>query len=98
MENEEETKDIAPSSTRAETKMSDELIEGVAERLGEDWLKLAAKLGYKDSKDALEMLRTWVVEDEDSTAENLAYMLEGLKLMEAAEYLKSTIVKTEPTD
>lgn len=79
---------------REETKLNDEAIDGIAARLGEDWLKLAAKLGTKDSKNAHELLRNWIAEDEDATPENMAYMLEGLKLNEAAEYLKSNFCKT----
>lgn len=41
------------------------------------------------------MLRIWLEEDSDSSLEDLAYTMEGLKMIGAAKYLKSIL---EPVD
>lgn len=41
------------------------------------------------------MLRIWLEEDTDSSLEDLAYTLEGLKMIAAAKFLKAIL---EPVD
>ncbi|CAH0729528.1 unnamed protein product, partial [Brenthis ino] len=67
-----------------------------------DWKKLAAKLGYKpdeiqffetenatDVARAKNMLQLWFDDDEDASVENLLYIMEGLKMTEACDTLRS---------
>lgn len=67
-----------------------------------DWKKLATKLGYKadeiqffetenatDEKRAKNMLQLWFDDDEDASVENLLYIMEGLKMVDACEALKN---------
>ncbi|XP_041987255.1 THO complex subunit 1 [Aricia agestis] len=67
-----------------------------------DWKKLAAKLGFKpdeiqffesenatDAARAKNMLQLWFDDDEDASVENLLYIMEGLKMVDACEALKN---------
>ncbi|KAJ2944186.1 hypothetical protein O0L34_g18164 [Tuta absoluta] len=89
-----------PSRARV-TSLTAAQIEAVAGRL-HDWKKLAAKLGYKpdeiqyfetenasDTLRAKNMLQLWCDDDEDASVENLLYILEGLKMADACEVLKT---------
>lgn len=81
----------------------------VAAIIDADWLRVAAKFGYTpdviqfiDDKPGLlaadkcaHMLGIWFDEDEDASLDNLAYMLEGLELVAAAEAIKRIL---EPVD
>lgn len=66
-----------------------------------DWKKLAVKLGFKpdeiqfietenatDPARARNLLQLWFDDDEDASVENLQYIMEGLKLVDACEALK----------
>lgn len=72
--------------------------------IGSEWKKLGAKLGYaKDeilffetenptvSDQCQTMLKLWFDDDMDASWDNLAYILEGLKLSPAADLVKSFI-------
>lgn len=82
----------------------------VATIIGAAWRKVATKLGYTadvqqfidDKADAptaadkcLHMLNIWFDEDDDANLDNLAYMLEGLELVVAAQAIKRM---AEPAD
>ncbi|XP_018322203.1 THO complex subunit 1 [Agrilus planipennis] len=73
-----------------------------------NWKKLAAKLGYNADEikffedenptpeaQAKNMLHLWFEENQDDTLDNLAYILEGLGMTEAAEAVKSEIGSNE---
>lgn len=73
----------------------------VCEKLQGDWKKLATKLGFKEDEilffkqenstnaiRARKMLDIHFQDDEDASVDNLAYILEGLGLLEAAAVLK----------
>ncbi|KAI5644111.1 THO complex subunit 1 transcription elongation factor domain-containing protein [Phthorimaea operculella] len=93
--------DYDKSSRARVTALTPAQIEAVAGKL-EDWKKLAAKLGYKpdeiqyfetenatDALRAKNMLQLWCDDDEDASVENLLYILEGLKMADACEVLKT---------
>ncbi|XP_034831419.1 THO complex subunit 1 [Maniola hyperantus] len=69
-----------------------------------EWKKLAAKLGYRpdeiqffetenatDASRAKNMLTLWFDDDEDASVENLLYIMEGLKMADACEALRSVM-------
>ncbi|XP_051166267.1 THO complex subunit 1 [Leptopilina boulardi] len=82
-------------------KLTPEMIAKLSEALKGDWKKLATKLGYKDNEikyfqgkptqfeQCKTSLEIWAEEVEDASIENLAEILEELKLLEALEILKS---------
>ncbi|KPJ02108.1 THO complex subunit 1 [Papilio xuthus] len=83
------------------TMISPAELDAVSAKLTE-WKKLAVKLGYKpdeiqyfetenatDEARAKNMLQLWFDDDEDASVENLLYIMEGLKLVEACEALKN---------
>ncbi|XP_017881073.1 THO complex subunit 1 isoform X2 [Ceratina calcarata] len=94
-ENTENTKE------RKLTKITPEMVAKLAEVLKNDWKKLATKLGYTSDEISFfqgkptpyeqckNILEIWAEEDVDASVENLAYILEGLKLTEALAVLKS---------
>lgn len=84
------------------TKASTDQIIEISKSIGDQWRKLGAKLGV--DKDVLEicvtkseklpcqhMLSVWFDEDEDGCLENLAYTLEGLEMLDAANIVKRII-------
>lgn len=75
----------------------------LCEKLQGDWKKLALKLGFKEDEilffkqenptnaiRARKMLEIHFQDDEDASVDNLAYILEGLGLLEAAAVLKES--------
>ncbi|KPJ12360.1 THO complex subunit 1 [Papilio machaon] len=83
------------------TMISPAELDAVSAKLSE-WKKLAVKLGYKpdeiqyfetenatDEARAKNMLQLWFDDDEDASVENLLYIMEGLKLVDACEALKN---------
>ena len=80
-------------------KVSDEQIVELANKLAENWLKLAPKLGVADDKlneikekdiadseKCLELLKLWQeIEGEGATKDEIIYILEGLKLADSIE-------------
>ncbi|XP_071451674.1 THO complex subunit 1 isoform X2 [Hetaerina americana] len=81
-------------------KISNAQIAAVAEKVAGQWRKLATKLGFQpheienleylnqsDVANARDVLEIWADDDEDAISENLAYILEGLGMTEAAEAL-----------
>lgn len=83
------------------TMISPAQLEALCSKLA-DWKKLAAKLGYKadeikffetenatDVARAKNMLQLWFDDDEDASVENLLYIMEGLKMHDACEAIKS---------
>lgn len=86
------------------SKPTDEQMKELSCVIADDWKKLGAKLGYAsdemlffESENAavpdqcLAMLRIWFDDDVDASWDNLAYMLEGLKMSVAAEVVKRFI-------
>lgn len=84
------------------TKASQDQIIEISNSIGDQWKKLSVKLGI--DKDVLEicmtkneklpcqhMLSVWFDEDEDGCLENLAYTLEGLEMLDAANIVKRII-------
>lgn len=86
---------------------TDEQLTQVAIIIGAAWRQVAPKLGqtpdvikFIDEKPKLtdkcfHMLRIWFDEDEDASLDNLAYMLEGMEMVAAAEAIKRIV---EPAD
>lgn len=88
------------------TKASPEQIIEISKLIGDQWRTLGAKLGmendvldfYVSKNEKLpcqQMLSVWFEEDEDGCLENLAYTLEGLKIIEAANLVKKIIEMDE---
>lgn len=74
----------------------------ICEKLGDNWKKLATKLGYDEGEiqffesknetavlQAANMLQLWFEDDTDASLENLCYILEGLNLNEVADLIKN---------
>lgn len=93
--------DVNTHKTSTATK---ENIEDISKKIGADWKKLAKKLGYKpDEIEFFEtenesipsqcqaMLSNWFDDDDDASLDNLAYILEGLELVSASEFIKAII-------
>lgn len=91
-------------NTHKTSTASKENIEDVSKKIGKDWKKLAKKLGYKpDEAEFFEsenenmasqckaMLSNWFDDDDDASLDNLAYILEGLELVSASEFIKAII-------
>lgn len=79
--------------------------------IGNDWKKLAVKLGYssdeilffesenaKVSDQCKAMLNIWFDDDMDASLDNLAYILEGLGLLTACATVKRFIPLAEKTE
>lgn len=79
--------------------------------IGNDWKKLASKLGYsgdeilffeteysKISDQCKRMLQIWFEDDMDASLDNLAYILEGLGMISACEALKKFIPILDKTE
>ncbi|KAF5279274.1 hypothetical protein FQR65_LT15445 [Abscondita terminalis] len=73
-----------------------------------NWKALAAKLGYQpdeikffedenptEFEQARNVLQLWFEDDDDASVENLAYFLEGLGMMDAAETVKAAVKSVE---
>ncbi|XP_063981121.1 THO complex subunit 1 [Diachasmimorpha longicaudata] len=102
LKQESETVEAENSDNKARklNPVSMEMIEKLSEVLKEDWEKLATKLGYNSREieffqgkptqyeQCKTMLQIWVEADEDASAENLAYILEGLNFEKAVAVLK----------
>lgn len=83
-----------------QARIKKEQLDAVADLIGENWRKLARKLGFRD--DEIEyfatnqagvasgkyMLHVWSEDSEDTGPEDLSYILEGLGLVEAAKLMK----------
>ncbi|KAE9542746.1 hypothetical protein AGLY_002657 [Aphis glycines] len=83
-------------------KISKQIIDQVAAKIGEKWNVLAEKLGYQPDEiefvktikttpldQATYLLEVWVEDAENPKPENLIYILEEIQLTEAANILKS---------
>lgn len=83
-----------------------EQIEELAPLIGDDWKKLGKKLGYTldellylatNNPDrnggCTAMLVNWFADDDDANLDNLAYVMEGLEIYEAAKAVKALIEK-----
>ncbi|EDV43764.1 uncharacterized protein Dana_GF18644 [Drosophila ananassae] len=81
-----------------------EHIEEVAPLIGEPWMKVGKKIGFKNDEllyfqmehptatiACVQMLTNWISDDDDATLDNWAYMLEGLEMNTAAEAVKAII-------
>ncbi|KAK6626388.1 hypothetical protein RUM43_006699 [Polyplax serrata] len=106
-----EDKEVQEDATEEvvfEPKIAAELLEAIAAHVGDQWRKLALKLGHgekeieivakeksTDTERAEKVLKMWTEVDVDASPENLAYTLEGIHLISAVELLKS---KTGATD
>ena len=100
-ESEQVEAESTDTKARKLTKVTSEMVGKLSEILKSDWKKLATKLGYTSDEIAFfqgkstpyeqckNMLEIWAEEDVDASMENLAYILEGLKFMEALAVLKS---------
>ncbi|XP_046396690.1 THO complex subunit 1 [Ischnura elegans] len=101
-ENRSEVQDLEDGEVvrKESEKISNAQIAAVAEKVAGHWKKLATKLGFQpdeienlefskqsDVAIAHDVLEYWADDDEDAIPENLAYILEGLGLHEAAEAL-----------
>jgi THO complex subunit 1 len=82
------------------TRASAEQIVEISKKVGDDWRKLGSKLGidkriledYSASTSPCQiMLTDWFAEDDDASLENLAYILEGLELLDATNLVKKMI-------
>lgn len=82
-------------------------LDALCEKIGEDWKKLAVKLGISNEDirfyenenatiilQARNMLQVWFEEDSDASLENLCYTLEGLSLIEASELIKAEFLNS----
>lgn len=89
---------------RVEKKITPEQLQAVSGKVGPDWRKLGNKLGFK--QDLIQffeqehekevdrtkhMLQLWFEDDEDANLDNFLYILEGLEMEEAAEYVRNEI-------
>lgn len=76
----------------------------LAPSIGKDWKKLGTKLGYNgdeiqyfESENATvgdqcrHLLQVWFEDDMDASLDQLAYILEGLEMLTAAEAVKQMI-------
>ncbi|XP_055696133.1 THO complex subunit 1 isoform X2 [Lutzomyia longipalpis] len=81
-----------------------EQLQELAPIIGSDWKKLASKLGYRSdeilffetenptaSAQCHAMLQIWFDDDMDASLDNLAYILEGLGMLESCETVKKFI-------
>ncbi|CAL8101775.1 unnamed protein product [Orchesella dallaii] len=104
----EENKEVSESGDEEEGEVNDKFVRPLSEEelkklgrsIGDDWKKLALKLGFKNDeveyfaehhKDdaAITMLKNWQDQDDDATVADLIYQLEGIKLKQlVAEVFK----------
>lgn len=88
-----------------------EQLELIAPIIGNDWKKLAAKLGYSADEilffetdkatvtdQCRTMLQIWFEDDMDAGLDNLAYILEGLGMISACEAVKKFIPANDKTE
>lgn len=91
-----------------EIPVTPEMLKQIADKIRDDWKKLAQKFGLKDDEiqffedenptvpeQCKHMLSIWFEDDEDASLEQLAYLLEGLELKEAADVVKQFIGSEE---
>lgn len=91
-------------NTHKTSTATTENIEDISKKIGSDWKKLARKLGYKpdeveffesanenEASQCKAMLSNWFDDDDDASLDNLAYILEGLELVSASEFIKAII-------
>uniref|UniRef100_A0A336KG73 CSON008381 protein n=1 Tax=Culicoides sonorensis TaxID=179676 RepID=A0A336KG73_CULSO len=85
-----------------------EILRQLSEKIGEDWKRLASKLGLAEDEiqfietenpsvveQCKHMLSVWFDDDEDASLDNLAYILEGLEMIGPSEYAKNIIAGEE---
>lgn len=105
-ETEEFTDDNNPRVPAPNVTMSQ--LQNFAEKIGDEWKKLASKLGFKQDEvqffidnneneveRAKNVIHLWFEDDEDATLENFLYILEGLGLNEAAEAVRAELNSVE---
>ncbi|XP_058129276.1 THO complex subunit 1 [Anopheles ziemanni] len=100
------TEQLTPEdkNTHKTLAVSKEQLSELAPSIGKDWKKLATKLGYSadeiqyfESENATvvdqccHLLTLWFDDDMDASLDNLAYILEGLEMMPAADAVKQMI-------
>ncbi|XP_053681306.1 THO complex subunit 1 [Anopheles nili] len=100
------TEQLTPEdkNTHKTLAVSKEQLSELAPSIGRDWKKLATKLGYSadeiqyfESENATvadqccHLLTLWFDDDMDASLDNLAYILEGLEMMSAADAVKQMI-------
>ncbi|XP_063708120.1 THO complex subunit 1 [Culicoides brevitarsis] len=81
-----------------------EILKQLSEKIGDEWKRLAAKLGLANDEiqfietenpgivdQCKHMLTVWFDDDEDASLDNLAYILEGLEMNAASECAKNFI-------
>lgn len=91
-------------NTHRTSSASKENIEDISKKIGIEWKKLARKLGYKSDEieffetenenttnQCKTMLSNWFDDDDDANLDNLAYILEGLEMTSASEFVKAII-------
>lgn len=85
-------------------QLTDEQLDLFSDKLGNDWPRLALKVGYKEDEieflkkghqGVFEQARSWLKlyfdDDEDATLDNFLYILEGLQMEEVAEVVRQEI-------
>lgn len=99
--------DFSPQNAeeKEEITISPAQLDAICEKLGENWKKLAIKLGH-NSRDidfferenisvvlqARNMLQVWFEDDPDASLENLCYILEGLGFNEVSDLIKNEYI------
>ncbi|XP_049530173.1 THO complex subunit 1 [Anopheles darlingi] len=91
-------------NTHKTLSVSKEQLAELAPSIGKDWKKLATKLGYSAdeiqyfesengtiTEQCCHLLTLWFDDDMDASLDNLAYILEGLELVAAADAVKQMI-------
>lgn len=87
-----------------ESIVTPEMLKDISTHIGDDWKKLATKLGFGNDEilyfetenpavvdQCKAMLQNWFDDDEDASLENLAYIMEGLEFVAATEACKKFI-------
>lgn len=100
------TEQLTPEekNTHKTITVTREQMAELAPSIGKDWKRLAAKLGYgTDEIQYLEsenatvadqcrhLLQLWFEDDMDASLDQLAYILEGLEMLSAAESVKQML-------
>lgn len=103
---EDDENDIEQENEHKSTKATPEQIVEISKSIGDQWKKLGAKLGIEndvfdfcltknEKLPCQHMLSVWFNDDEDGCLENLAYTLEGLEILDAANIVKKIIESDE---
>lgn len=111
---EEESQDGSNNIDKHEHKaavVTPEILKQISDKIGDDWKRLATKLGLANdeiqfietenpgvSDQCKHMLSIWFDDDEDASLDNLAYILEGLQMLAASEYAKNIIGAQEKVE